>query len=122
MKCIFTSVLRQHKLCTGSEIVAETGFCDAYDGSSGSSQNFGESVAVSPDGKYIVVGSPQASNTVSFYKGKFNQGTPYSKADIVQYGPVLFRAVQNIDPSVNAVNFESFNSYLQIIKETDSSR
>ena len=103
------------------EIVAETGFCDAYDGSSGSSQNFGESVAVSPDGKYIVVGSPQASNTVSFYKGKFNQGTPYSKADIVQYGPVLFRAVQNIDPSVNAVNFESFNSYLQIIKETDSS-
>ena len=35
--------------------------------------------------------------------------------------PVLFRAVQNIDPSVNAVNFESFNSYLQIIKETDSS-
>ena len=34
---------------------------------------------------------------------------------------MLFRAVQNIDPSVNAVNFESFNSYLQIIKETDSS-
>ena len=103
------------------EIVAEENLCDAYDGSSGSSQNFGESVAVSPDGKYLAVGSPQASNTRSFYKGIYQQATAYSKADIVKYGPNLFKAVQNIDPSVNAVSFDSFNSYLQIVRESDSS-
>ena len=102
-------------------IEAEEGLCDAYDGSSGSSQQFGESVAVSPDGSYVAVGSPQASNTSSYYKGIFKQNVPYNKADIIKYGPTLFRAIQNIDPSVSAIPFDSFSSYLQIVSRSDSS-
>ena len=102
-------------------IEAETGLCDSYDGSSGSSQQFGESVAVSPDGQYIAIGSPQASNTSSYYKGVFKQNIAYSKADIIKYGPTLFRAIQNIDPSVSAIAFDSFSSYLQIVSQSDSS-
>ena len=102
-------------------IEAPTDVADSYDGSTPTtSMNFGESVALSPDGQYLVVGSPQASNTFSFYKGEFQQGTPYTKSQIVKYGPNLYKAIQNIDPATGAIQFDSFDSYLNIVPDSDS--
>ena len=102
-------------------IPAPTDIADTYDGSTpGTSMNFGESVALSPDGIYLAVGSPQASNTYSYYKGEFLQGVPYSKKEIVKYGPNLYEAVQNIDPATGAIQFDSFDSYVNIVSDSDS--
>ena len=81
---------------------------------------FGESVALSPDGKFLAVGSPQASNTYSFYQGEYRQGVAYTKQQIVKYGPNLYKAIQNIDPATGAISFSSFDSYIDIVAESDS--
>ena len=91
-------------------VSAPTNVADVYDASTPTtSMNFGESVALSPDGKFLVIGSPHASNIYSFYRGEFQQGVPYTKSQIVKYGPNLYKAVQNIDPEnknpITAVNF-----------------
>ncbi len=102
-------------------ISAPTNVADAYDGSTPTtSMQFGESVALSPDGKFLVVGSPQASNTYGFYKGEFQQGTSYTKGQIIKYGPNLYKAVQNIDPATGAISFSSFDSYVDIVSQSDS--
>ena len=102
-------------------IAAPTNVADAYDGSTPTtSMQFGESVALSPDGKYLAVGSPQASNTYSFYQGEFKQGVAYTKQQIVKYGPNLYKAIQNIDPATGAISFSSFDSYVDIVAESDS--
>ena len=102
-------------------ISAPINVADAYDGSTFStSMQFGESVALSPDGKFLAVGSPQASNTFSFYKGEFKQGIAYTKQQIVKYGPNLYKAIQNIDPATGSIAFSSFDSYVDIVAESDS--
>ena len=103
-------------------IDAPTDVADAYDGSTPTtSMNFGESVALSPNGNYLVIGSPQASNIFSFYRGDFKQGVKYTKAQIVKYGPNLYKAIQNIDPATGAIEFSSFDSYLELVPDSDSS-
>ena len=58
---------------------APTNIAEAYDGSTSQHlMNFGESVALSPDGKYLAVGS-QASNTKSYYPREFRTGVAYPK-------------------------------------------
>ena len=102
-------------------VQAPISIADVYDGSTPTtSMNFGESVALSPDGNFLVVGSPQASNIYSFYRGEFQQGTPYTKSQIVKYGPNLYKAVQNIDPATGAIAFSSFDSYVDIVSDSDS--
>ena len=102
-------------------IEAPTNVADAYDGSTPStSMNFGESVALSPDGTYLAVGSPTASNTYSFYKGEFQQGVAYTKSQIIKYGPNLYKAIQNIDPATGSIQFGSFDSYLELVPDSDS--
>ena len=82
---------------------------------------FGESVAVSPDGLYVVVGSPKASSVYSFYQGEFNPSRAYNKRQVVKYGPNLFEAIQAIDPSTSAIEFSSFDSFVNIVSQSDSS-
>jgi hypothetical protein len=103
-------------------IEAPTDVAEAYDGSTPTtSMNFGESVALSPDGNFVAIGSPQASNIFSFYKGEFQQGVAYTKSQIIKYGPNLYKAIQNIDPATGAIQFSSFDSYLNIVPDSDSS-
>ena len=100
---------------------APTNIAEAYDGSTPTtSMNFGESVALSPDGKYLAVGSPQASNTKSYYQGEFRTGVAYQKQQIVKYGTNLYKAIQPIDPATGAIQFGSFDSYLGIVPASDS--
>jgi len=58
---------------------------------------FGEEISVSPDGKWLAVGSPLASGVGSYYKGLFNPTITYNPLDIVLYEGKLWRATQQYD-------------------------
>jgi hypothetical protein len=65
------------------------GFYDATLGS------FGEKMALSPDGKYLVVGAPTASGVTSRFMGEWAADVFYQQDDIVLYGGRLYRALNS---------------------------
>ena len=62
-----------------------------------SNGGFGQSVAMSPDGKYLAIGSPHASNVKSKLKGDFENSISYVQNDIVLYSNQLWKAARNIE-------------------------
>jgi len=54
--------------------------------------SFGESIAVSPDGKWMAVGSPRASGAPSNFKGVFSPSQTYIPGDIVLFRGRLWKA------------------------------
>ena len=74
-----------------------------------SNSKFGDSVAVSDDGQYIVVGAPDASNVKTQFKDLFAFGNTYEQGDIVSYKEQLWRARRQILPAETTV-FNTFNS------------
>ena len=78
-------------------------------------QKFGSSVALSPDGKFLIVGSPEASNVKSTFKFAYDENVDYAVEDIVTYNQGLWKAVVPIDKSVDNIVFSSFDSVEQII-------
>ena len=62
-----------------------------------SNGGFGQSVAVSPDGKYLAIGSPHASNVKSKLRGDYSNTEAYTQGDIVLYSSQLWRADRNIE-------------------------
>lgn len=66
-----------------------TGFYDIALGS------FGKSMAVSTDGKYLVVGIPLASGVTSDYLGEWGPDVFYQQDDIVLYGGRLWQAINS---------------------------
>lgn len=54
--------------------------------------SFGQSIAVSPDGKWLAIGSPRASGAPSDFKGIFNPASTYATGDIVLYQGRLWEA------------------------------
>ena len=102
-------------------ITAPTSYVDTYDGSTEvTSQKFGESVSFSPDGKYLIIGSPHASNVKTAYKGDYVPGSDYNKNEIIKFGPNLFKAVAVIDGAVDSIPYTTFDSYPNLVSETDS--
>ena len=67
-----------------------TGYFDANGG-------FGSSVTISPDGQYLVVGSPNASNVKSKYKGEYSNAIQYQTNDIVLHNAQLWKSRKNQD-------------------------
>jgi hypothetical protein len=61
---------------------------------------FGESLAVSPDGKWLAVGTPRANNVFTTYRGDYNPQEAYLLGDIVFEKGLLWRATVNIDPLI----------------------
>ena len=55
--------------------------------------SFGEKMAVSPDGKYLVVGAPTASGVVNRFMGEWQTEVAYEQNDIVLNGGRLYRAL-----------------------------
>ena len=84
-------------------------------------QSFGESIAISVDGEYLVIGSPTASNVLTRYNGEFSENTTYLKNDIVQYNELLWAAQQKILASTENIIYSSFDSYAFVAKDSDSS-
>jgi hypothetical protein len=57
---------------------------------------FGESLAVSPDGKWLAIGSPRASEVRSDYQEIYNSDLDYFQGDIVLHKGKLWRAKSDI--------------------------
>ena len=56
---------------------------------------FGESLALSPDSKWLAIGSPAASGVKSYYKGIFDPSANYFADDVVLYNGRLWKCVQS---------------------------
>ena len=93
--------------------------------------NFGRSVAVSPDGEYLVVGIPQASdvNTRLSYKTDaatglstfdFQPDANYIKNDIVRYRESLWKTNRAILPQIANQPFSTFDTYVNIASAADA--
>lgn len=76
-------------------------------------QEFGKTLSVSDDAKWLLVGSPAASNVKSNYKGDFSVDTAYNKDDIVFYSERLWKAKFDLLSSSAGVNFNTFDSVVQ---------
>jgi hypothetical protein len=63
-----------------------TGFFNSVLGS------FGDAIAISPDGKYLVVGASEASGVTSNYRGEWGPDVFYNQDDIVLYEGRLWKA------------------------------
>lgn len=92
------------------EIEAEDGLSDAL-------QRFGASLAMSEDGKFLAVGSPNASNVKSKFLGEWDETTDYPTESIVRYQDALWRAETDIEGSETSIKFDSFESVTQILTD-----
>ena len=81
---------------------------------------FGQSVAVSPDGEYLAIGIPNATNVRTRFKGEFSDLGTYNKAEIVKYRESYWRANREILPKTGGQEFTTFNSYLDILNADES--
>ena len=54
--------------------------------------SFGKKMAISPDGKYLIIGAPEASGVTSNYQGEWGPDVFYQQDDIVLYGGRVWRA------------------------------
>ena len=71
---------------------------------------FGDSVTMSPDGRHIVVGAPEASYVKSAYKEDFNIAQDYKLGSIVQYNNSLYKSRRSVKGRTDNVVFGSFDS------------
>jgi hypothetical protein len=55
--------------------------------------SFGEKMAVSPDGRYLVIGAPTASGVTNRFMGDWQTEFAYELNDIVLYAGRLYRAL-----------------------------
>lgn len=90
---------------------------DEYPGLYDTNGGFGKSASVSADGEYLVVGSPNASNVKSKYKGDYTNAITYSIGDISSYGAQLWRARQIVEAD-SVQEFKSFSSNAQTIENS----
>ena len=81
---------------------------------------FGASVAVSGDGKYLAVGSPNASRVLTRYRGEFDPNIDYEKNQIVSYNESLWQARKQVLGSEDNILYTSFDAYSFIAEQSDS--
>lgn len=55
--------------------------------------SFGKKMALSPDGRYLVIGAPEASGVTSNYQGEWAPDVFYQQDDIVLYAGRLYKAL-----------------------------
>ena len=93
--------------------------------------DFGRSISVSPDGEYLVVGIPQASDvkTQLAYKTDPNTGlstfdfqpnATYVKNNIVRYRESLWKANREVLPEIANQPFTTFDTYVNIASSADA--
>ena len=90
---------------------------------------FGESVSAAPDGEYLAVGIPEASNVKTKFKGEFNEFGPsgtsespasYTKYDIIRYRESVWQANREILPKIGSQPFSTFDTYVNIANAADA--
>lgn len=89
------------------------------DGFDKTNSRFADSIDISPDGEYIVVGIPKASNVkTKIVPGTdFNPLQTYEKGDIVRYRESLWQALRQINAQTNSQDFSTFDNYQNIIND-----
>ena len=84
-------------------------------------QRFGDAVALSPDGKFLAIGSPNASNVSSPLAGDFDATVDYTEGDIVKQSEQYWVANRDLTAKVSNTTFETFNSYAFVEKDSGNS-
>ena len=79
-------------------------------------QKFGASVGMSDDGKYLIIGSPEASKVKTNYKNTYEPTQAYVAGDIVSYNNLLWKSTTSIVPESDSIQFTSFSSVAQQIE------
>ena len=93
--------------------------------------NFGSSVAVSPDGEYLIAGIPQASDVKTRLSYKtdaatgqstfdFQPDATYVKSDVVRYRESLWKVNREILPEIANQPFSTFDTYVNIASSADT--
>ena len=75
---------------------------------------FGESITMSPDGEYLIVAAPEASNVKSNFKDIFDASTTYPFASIVEYNNSLWKSRRIVKGQTSNVVFDTFDSAPQV--------
>ena len=90
--------------------------------SESSNLDFGRTVEISPDGNYMFVSTPSASNLPTRFEGEFEPFKAYNKTDIIKYKESLWQATREIIPAIAAQPFSSYNSFYDVLDlgDTDS--
>ena len=123
---VYRRTREQSNLLLDQEIILETDDLFAR-----ADSDFGKSIAVSPDGEYLVVGIPQASDvkTRLAYKTDADTGlstfdfqpdATYVKNDIVRYRESLWKANREILPQIANQPFSTFDTYVNIASAADA--
>lgn len=81
---------------------------------------FGSSVSVSDDGTFLAVGIPNAGKVKSKFKGDFLDNTFYNKNDIVKYREKLWKAIRNIEPTEDEIDFVPFTTFERLQNQSVS--
>ena len=96
-----------------------------YDGSTliNTDEKFGTVVEMSPDGIYMAVGSPYASNISSEYRGNFDDSVPYSANEIVKYQESYWKARFDIQAgATGGAPYLTNTSFAQFAEDVDSTQ
>ena len=78
--------------------------------------DFGKSVAISTDGKYIAVGAPGASDVKSQFVGQYDPAITYNQGDIVKYTEELWLARRTVQPA-EITSLNTFRSTAIVLDE-----
>lgn len=80
---------------------------------------FGTGQAFSIDGKYLIIGSPAASNVKTRYRGDYDPAADYQNGDIIQYAEQLWEVVVDIRGADEALPFGSFSSIIEVLQQNN---
>jgi len=81
--------------------------------------SFGEGIAISSDGKFIIAGSPDASNVKTKFKGTYDPAADYENDDIVKYSDSLWKALVDIEGARDSQPFGSFGSIIEVVQKNN---
>lgn len=96
-----------------------TQILEPVDGIADAGQGFGKGLALSADGRYLLVGSPDASNVKTKFTGDYDSTRDYQNTEIVNYNEQLWEAVVDINGERDAQPFGSFGAIVEVILDNN---
>jgi hypothetical protein len=84
-------------------------------------ESFGSSVAMSEDGKVLVIGSPEATNIKTNFIDDYSKLVTYAQGSVVKHAENYWSAVREVPAENDSVSFTTFDSYGFLEKNNDSS-
>ena len=89
---------------------------EASGGLAANGEDFGDSIAISPDSKFMLVGSPNATDVKTKFRGDFDETVDYQNGEIVRYSDQLWEAVVDIRGADASLAFSSFGSVIEVYR------